>query len=127
MHRLSLTRKVAVLEAPSTSNTMRRNVSFGDQLEILEFPIVLGDSVCSSGAPVQIGWKPSKKVTRNLDMHELCREQSNGGRRSKKDLLLSVNKRALMLVNAGFDESDIETATKDAKMIRQYRRDNRYL
>jgi hypothetical protein len=137
MHRLSFTRKVAVQEVPSTNNakgdeslqlpTMRRNVSFGDRLEILEFPIVLGDSVCSSGAPVQIGWKPSKVVTRNLDVHELCREQSNGGRRSKKELILSVNKRALMLLNAGFDENDIKTATEDAKVIRQYRRENRYL
>lgn len=132
MPRLSFTRKVAV---PSTNiqgddssqfPTMRRNVSFGDQLEILEFPIVLGDSVCSSGAPVQIGWKPSKIVTRNLEVHELCREQSSGGRRSKRELLLSVHKRALILLNAGFDENEIETATEDAKVIRQHRRESRY-
>jgi hypothetical protein len=98
-------------------------------LAILEFPIILGDSVCSAGAPIQIGWKPTKMTTRNLEMHELCRERqnANGGRRQKKELILSVQKRALMLLNAGFDQVEIESATENAKMVREHRRQNRYL
>jgi hypothetical protein len=67
-------------------------------------------------------------TTRNLEMHELCRERQNAnGRRHKKELILSVQKRALMLLNAGFDQDEIESATEDAKMVREHRRQNRYL
>jgi hypothetical protein len=109
-----------------SSRSMRKNVRFADDLEIFEFPIVLGDSVCSSGAPIQISWKPSKKIIRNLEMHELCRDQSTVGRRTKKNLILSVQKRADILLNSGFDQDEINAATKNAKRDRRERRANRY-
>jgi hypothetical protein len=106
---------------------MPKHVRFADDLEILEFPLVLGDSVCSSGAPIQISWKPSKRMTRNLEMHELCRDQSTVGRRTKKDLILSVQKRVDILLNSGFDQDEINAATKIAKRDRRERRASRYL
>merc|ERR1711935_563250 len=79
------------------------NVTFGD-LTIIEYPIILGDNPACTGCPITIGWDPIGKHTRNLELYEYTRTQS---RLSRRKLVIPVQKRSQMLLDAGYTQDQI--------------------
>jgi hypothetical protein len=94
-----------------------KQVTFGD-LTIAEYPIELGDNPgCSRGAPLTIGWEPRVISTVNLEFYECTR----GDRRSGKQLMIPVFKRAALLFEAGYSIEQIGTATEQVMLARKKR------
>merc|ERR1711935_918175 len=79
------------------------NVTFGD-LTIIEYPIILGDNPACTGCPITIDWEPIGKHTRNLELYEYTRTQS---RQSRRKLVIPVQKRSQMLLDAGYTQDQI--------------------
>ena len=108
----------------ASDNTMRtdsnkKTVSFGT-ITIMEFPMVIGDNPsCSGGAPVQIGWQPQDTATRGLEMYDFLRERERVTRRKK--LILPVDKRAKILLVAGFSLEEIVMAAEQAARVKKGR------
>ena len=85
---------------------------------IREYPIELGDNpACSAGAPIQIGWDPQDISLRNLEVYEYCRQD----RRRGKQLVLSVPRRAQLLMEAGYSIEQIGTATYEVEVVQKSR------
>lgn len=80
-----------------------KKVTFGD-LTIIEFPIILGDNPACSGCPITIDWEPMRKHTRNLELYEYTRTQS---RHNRRRLVIPVQKRSQMLLDAGYTQEQI--------------------
>lgn len=80
-----------------------KQVRFGD-LTIAEYPIILGDNPSCTGAPITIGWQPMETYTRNLELYEYTRMQRRYGR---KKLVIPVQTRSQMLLDAGYTEEQI--------------------
>ena len=76
-----------------TSNmmgTIEKRVSF-HEIEILEFPTILGDNpAVSSGAPIALGYDLVGRTTVAVDVYE----QHRGKRKHRKKLVLPVDARA---------------------------------
>ena len=73
----------------------------------------LGDHPCCSvGCPVQISWRPQDTMTIELDSYEFGQ---NEGRRRGTDLLLPVNQRSSILLQAGYSVDEIVCAANEAK------------
>jgi hypothetical protein len=70
----------------------QRIVGWGD-LEIYEFPNILGDNPATSdgGAPISIGWKHENKTVVAVDYYELLRKTHP--RRTRKNLAVSGGQR----------------------------------
>lgn len=93
-----------------------RRVSFG-QLEIYEFPSVLGDNPCvkSGGAPVTLGWWPIRKSIVSVDdVMDDCRI-----RRRHRPKPLLPKEREQLLLSKGYNLSDIEAAASMAEQGRK--------
>eukprot|EP00339_Tiarina_fusa_P024254 CAMPEP_0116996650 /NCGR_PEP_ID=MMETSP0472-20121206/385_1 /TAXON_ID=693140 ORGANISM="Tiarina fusus, Strain LIS" /NCGR_SAMPLE_ID=MMETSP0472 /ASSEMBLY_ACC=CAM_ASM_000603 /LENGTH=153 /DNA_ID=CAMNT_0004695341 /DNA_START=15 /DNA_END=476 /DNA_ORIENTATION=+ len=70
-------------------DTIQKRVRF-DQLEVLEFPMILGDHpACLIGPPVQPSWTPSRRFHQSIDEYELSRSP----RRELKALKFSSSER----------------------------------
>jgi hypothetical protein len=94
-----------------------RRVCFGP-LEILEFPIILGDNpAISSGAPLSMDWKPQWTRTINIDLYE----EECADKPARNTLQLSERARKRRLKKAGYTVNEIEQAAVDAKVIRDAR------
>jgi hypothetical protein len=103
----------------TTMSSGLKKVTFGN-LTIQEFPIQLGDNpACSAGAPIEIGWKPFSKVTRNIDLYEYM--QGSRRRRTRKDLAIPVHKRCGILLRAGYALEDIVGATLKVALAKKQR------
>ena len=97
---------------------MAKSVSFGS-ITILVFPIVLGENPsCSSGAPIQIGWKPVESSTRDIALYDYLRESQ---RRPRKSLGISVPRRAQLLIQAGYSIDQIADAAMKVQAIQRQR------
>ena len=93
----------------------RRQVRFGE-VEIWEFPIVIGDNPgCSSGAPIQIGWIPIGSMTQTVNFYE----QRRGKR--KRNLIIPVEKRGKILLHAGYSIYEIGNAAVHVDHIKKLR------
>jgi hypothetical protein len=100
---------------------MPKRVSFGD-ITIREFPMILGDNPsCSNGAPVTIDWFPQNVHTRNLDLFEYMHGERRQGR---KALLIPVETRGIMLLDAGYSIDEIGDATLEIAKIKKKRADS---
>ena len=96
-----------------------KQVSFGD-LTIREYPIELGDHPSvSSGAPSQIGWTPLSSTTRNLELYEYCKANSDSSPR--KASRIPVEKRGLLLIQAGYSLEEIGNAAMEADLHKKLR------
>jgi hypothetical protein len=72
--------------------TTDKKVSF-NEIEILEFPYILGDNPSvSSGAPIALGHELVKQRTLEVDNYE----QNRGKRKSRKRLAIPVQIRGQM-------------------------------
>merc|ERR1719343_1385528 len=83
--------------------TSSKKVTFGD-LTIIEFPIILGDNPACSGCPITIDWQPMGKHTRNLELYEYTRTQS---RHNRRKLVIPIQRRSQMLLDAGYTQEQI--------------------
>jgi hypothetical protein len=102
----------------SNNNNMTKSVYFGS-ITILEFPIVLGENPsCSSGVPIQIGWKPVERNTFDIAMYDYLRESQ---RRPRKSLRISIANRALLLMQAGYSIDQIVDAVMKVQVIQKQR------
>jgi hypothetical protein len=91
-----------------------------DSLTIREYPMELGDHPsCSGGAPVTIGWEPQATQTRNLELYEYTRT----ARRSRKQLHIPVQARAILLLKGGYSLQEIGNATHQVELARKERAD----
>ena len=93
-------------KSPSKARNHHRRVSFG-QLEILEFPSMLGDNPSVRvGAPLTLSWWPIRKSILQVDLLPDRR-----GPRSKPRALPAYE-RELLLLSKGYDFLEIEQASK---------------
>mmetsp|Transcript_4060 Transcript_4060/g.7535 ORF Transcript_4060/g.7535 Transcript_4060/m.7535 type:complete len:145 (+) Transcript_4060:185-619(+) len=98
---------------------MTKKVCF-DELSIREYPFILGDNpACSCGAPVSIGWKYQESYSRNLDLYEYTRAE-----RKEKVQRLPVQRRAQILLNAGYSLDQIASATMKVDEVKKMRADS---
>ena len=98
--------------------TATKQVQFSS-VTVREYPMEIGDNPsCSDGAPVQIGWQHQSSTTHsNIDMYEYFQQDNSNGRKTK----LSVQKRAKILLAAGYDLEAIAQATLKAQRVQQQR------
>jgi hypothetical protein len=94
-----------------------KRVVFRD-IEILEFPYILGDNPSvSAGVPIALGHDLEGKVTMELDTYENCRKK----RRSRKKLAIPVHIRAQILLSKGYSLEAIATAALRADEMKRER------
>jgi hypothetical protein len=96
------------------------------EITVIEFPVALGDNpCCTSGAPIQLDWKPVSTVTHDLDIFEyMVKKQDHDDddcKRSTKELRLSVPKRAQLLMNAGYGIEEIANAVMQVQEVQKQR------
>jgi len=106
----------------SSSNKLKRNVSFS-KLEIREYNVELSDHPgCSFGPPIQLGWKVCDETTMSVEDYEQMRVHQHRPRRSGTDLTLSYNvRRYLLLKRAGYSNAELKQAMKEVNRIKRER------
>ena len=102
----------------SSSNLMKRNVSFS-RLEIREYDIAISDHPsCSYGPPIQLGWQYRDRKAVGLEEYEKKREP----RRNMNQLVLSYNvRRYLLLKRAGYSKGEIQQAMDEVERVKRER------
>eukprot|EP00980_Cylindrotheca_fusiformis_P005214 scaffold1118_cov135-Cylindrotheca_fusiformis.AAC.12 len=94
-----------------------KRVDFRD-IEILEFPYILGDNpAVSGGAPIALGNDLEGRTTLEVDTYESCRKK----RKSRRKLVIPVHIRAQILLSKGYSLEAIATATLEADEINKGR------
>jgi hypothetical protein len=90
-------------------------------VEIIEFPIILGDNPACSGAPLTCGWD----VIRRQTMYFLSYEKQRQGkrRRRSRQLLVPSRVRSKLLLQSGFDSDEIEKVIGTNELIQLQRRE----
>jgi len=114
----------SVLSVPTNNNKKYPpSVVLFDEIRIYEFPMILGDHpAVSSGCPVTIGWKPMKESVVDIDFYEYCR--SSQRKPATKKLLISVRRRANMLLSSGYSIEQIAGATLEVERVKKERADS---
>lgn len=109
---------------PTTATTsdeqrIRSQVQFSDRIGIQEYSIVPGDNpACTSGAPIQLGWKIESTTERNFSFYEHFRSAE---RLRGKQLKIPPLEREQMLISAGFSSADCLKAEQRNKSARKRR------
>jgi len=104
---------------------------FGD-VEIREFPSILGDNPFCEGAPLQLAWKPIHKQIMQLDLYEYAkhrvqnatqRHHTNHKKKAKKrsNWHMTDVERELYLLSKGYNLSEIVESVQQGERIRQQR------
>ena len=82
--------------------------------------MVLGEHPsCSSGAPVQLAWQHQSVTERNLELYEYMRIGER--RRGRKALSIPVEKRGMLLLQAGFSLAEIGSAALEVEITKKFR------
>ena len=99
-----------------------KKVTFGDDLAIIEYPIILGDNpACTNGCPITIGWQPIRGHKCNLHIFEYARSR----RRTPRNLLMiPVKERTKILLDAGFAWEEIIQRIGEVAEIRYQRQES---
>ena len=107
------------------------SVKFG-QLDIVELAYILGDHPgCTSGVPLAMGNErivasssqdndndeAQSSITMDIDYFEQYRPR----RRTKQELLMSKQRRCIILLNSGYTKDEIRTAMANVKKVKQQR------
>lgn len=96
---------------------MTKSVSFST-CTIQEYPVILGDNpACASGVPVTLDWKPVQSSTTELELHDFIRAKQ---RRHGKELIIPVQDRTQMAMNAG---ASMEEIAEIVLLVDQIRKD----
>jgi hypothetical protein len=105
----------------SSKTELSKKVRFR-KLEIIEFPIVLGNSpAVSQGAPIGLGSEELSCRTVDIYQYDIL---VGDERRSRDDLKLSVSDRAGMLLRAGYTIDEIVEAVELAEHDRKLREES---
>ena len=109
----------------TTTHTMEaKQVSFGD-ITIREYPMELGDNpACSCGVPITIGWEPQSTCVQSLEVYEFRRQRAGERRKSRKRLLMSVQKRGQLLLKAGYSLEAMAAALLEVQRVKKLRTEN---
>ena len=100
----------------SQNRSLYKHVYFGD-VQIHEFPLIMGDNPYCRGAPLQLGWKPTKSETIDIDIYEF----THGPRRSKKKFHMADVDREIYLLSIGYGLEDIIDVCEQGRKIRKDR------
>ncbi len=102
------------------TNSMDRQVHFADRICIKEYVVELGDNpACSSGPPIQLGWKVESTTERNFQFYEFFRSSE---RLRGKELKIPAQEREDMLVmTLGYKLSECLEAEQQIKVDRKNR------
>lgn len=105
-----------------------RSVGF-EGAEIVEFePTIFTTTVTSGGVPVGLSNKERRRTRRRLDSFELERQKVRVCRQSyMEEGYLDPNERALILGNAGCEETSFESVEAEVNMIIAHRRESNEL
>jgi hypothetical protein len=103
----------------SSSNTLKRNVSFGS-MKIREFSVALSDNPCCSyGPPIGLSWDFHEKEEVPLDTYEASRQ---GNRRQGHSLLLSFYERHFLLIKqGGYSKKEIKETMWEVERVKRER------
>jgi hypothetical protein len=118
-------RRSSLKREGSNKRFLRASVSF-DRVHIRLFKTTLGEqNVCSSGAPLTLGWEFEAETNDDINVVEFKRH-SKGSRNldresSARRLILSEEERYLMLQKAGYSDEDIWHAEQDVAKVRHQR------
>ena len=86
---------------------------------IQEYPVILGDNpACANGVPVTIDWKPVQSSTTEVELHDYIRATQ---RRHGKELVLPVQDRTQMVLDAGSSMEDVANTVLEVDQIRKDR------
>ena len=92
-----------------------------DSLDIIEFPMELGDNpAVSCGAPVCLGNKVQSRQRVDLYQYEAWK----GTRRHRDELWMTVPKRAGILLRAGYTINEIADSVEETLAIRKNREES---
>ena len=110
-----------------------KHVSFGT-IEIIEFPITLGDNpAVSSGPPLTIEWEPQQRIRFDLDLFEEYRPE----RRHRRQLPIDPIVREDVLIASGIEldqllrwqdlsaENDVQKAKKQSFLTKSLKKARR--
>ena len=101
----------------SLSRKCSRKVQF-HKIEIVEFPITLGDNpAVSGGPPLSTEMYPQRIIKADIDAFERLRPK----RRSQSKLRISRRSREYLLLKNGFNQDDINQCSVEAERIRTLR------
>jgi len=101
-----------------------KRVSFGD-ITIREYPMELGDNpACSCGVPITIGWEPQSTCVQSLEVYEFRRRKAGERRKSRKRLLMPVQKRGKLLLKAGYSLEAMAAALMEVEQVKKSRTEN---
>lgn len=97
-----------------------RKVHFADRIGIKEHTIEIGDNpACSSGPPIQLGWKVESTTDRNFEFYEFFRAPE---RLRGKQLKIPAKERETMLVETlGYTHSECFQMEQQIKLDRRHR------
>jgi hypothetical protein len=102
----------------SPSGSSQKSVRF-DSVSIREHSVVLGSNpAVTCGAPIELGWKHVNETILTVDVFDQIRL---GQRRRRKQLLLPVDIRARLLLDAGHSLYEIIDATMEAQTTKRLR------
>jgi hypothetical protein len=109
-----------MMSPSTTTTTTKKSVTF-DKVTLLEFPMELGDNpCCSRGIPVQLGWKAQAVSIHDIETFDMLRQPKK--RSSRKKLIMSIEKRTKIVLNAGYSLNAIAEAALEVEAIRASRR-----
>lgn len=104
----------------SSPKTSYKAVSFGGDVTILQFPIVLGNNpAVSSGCPIELGWDRLKKETQDFELFEYMRQSER--KSDRRRLVIPVSDRAKLLMKNGYTIEDIAGAVMLVEELQRQR------
>jgi hypothetical protein len=114
MTRMTLSTTSSIASKKRPLGMSKKRLSF-HEIEIIEFPLTLGDSPSvHDGPPVSCGWDAQMRVKVNLDLFEQYRPK----RRPRNNLVLSRQSRERILMKHGVSQGAILQATVEAMHAR---------
>mmetsp|Transcript_15187 Transcript_15187/g.30292 ORF Transcript_15187/g.30292 Transcript_15187/m.30292 type:complete len:384 (+) Transcript_15187:176-1327(+) len=118
----TLNEKKAEIEDSSPSGGMKRNVSFGT-LQILEFPLILGDNPsCRYGPPTTLAQEHTEEIVLDVEEHEMTKRGNISKRYGGGSLYLpSHTRESLLRMEYGTSEKEIRKVRKEIRSIQRSR------
>ena len=106
----------SALRKQPMSEERRENqmLDFGD-VQVFEFPMILGDNPYCEGAPLQLAWFPTHQEVLDVDYYEIAREQT------PKQRKFSALEREVFLLALGYTADEIVDASEAGRKTRQQR------
>jgi hypothetical protein len=95
---------------------LTKRVSF-DTIEILQFPIEVGDNPCAEGVPISIGWEAHETDVFDLDLYEQHKPEPRG----RDDIHIPAQIRQALLAAEGTTAKEMLEAVTEAQKIQKSR------